>query len=144
MIRSLQVNTAEPIKITAALEAMTRGMCVYEDFANGGVKKSSDVAGFYLVDVAPNYDGINAVITPNDSGFENVAVGQKVLLIPVGHNRRYATNQITATGLVKGDKLKASAGLFVKASAGDTTAEWVYDGAYSDPTFTGMHVVQHV
>ena len=73
MIRDLQVNTAKPVSILMAKENLTRGMAVSYDAATGKVEKATALTGFGFVDVSPNYDGINAAITPTDGDFEPVA-----------------------------------------------------------------------
>ena len=140
MIRNLQINMAKPISIVNAGEALTRGMAVSYDPATHTVSAATAASGFGVLDVAPNYDGINAVFTPSDGAFENIAKGDLCFYISFYAGERIATNQIEASGLVAGDKLQATAGKFAKAT-GD--AEWIYVGAYSDPTFDDMHIIQH-
>jgi len=139
MIRSLQVNSGKVVEIVETSEAMTRGMAVAYTPATGKVAKATAYAGVAFVDVAPNYDGINSMVTPNDAQFETIASGAKVLKITPVSGEHYATNQITVTGLAAGDKIEASAGLLIKSTTNAANAPFVYVGAYDDPDFTGMY-----
>lgn len=141
MIRFLQVNEGKPIQVLAASEAMTRGGLVMKDFANDTVGKATAATGFALVDVSPEYFGVNAVITPSDAAFEAIAEDQQVLYVVAEPGERYAVTECDS-GLTKGDKLVASGGKFVKATTGDY--EWVYGGTYDDPTGLDMYIVECV
>lgn len=142
MIRALKVQTGKPISIFVASEAMTRGCPVTVDFSDETVDKATATGGIYLVDVPNNYDGLNAVIPPNDTQFENIVEGQKVLVIPTKVGERYATTELTLGAIVAGDGLKASGGKFVEAAANDVV-EWKYVGTYADPTGT-MYAIERV
>lgn len=142
MIRDIQVNTAKSVQIVVAAEALKRGMAVSYSPSTGKVSKATAENAFGFVDVAPNYDGINAVITPNDSQFEDIAAGAQCLYKTYYQGERIATNQVAATGLAANDKVDAAAGILTESAGG--TEEWVYCGAYSDPDFTDMHIFQHV
>jgi len=143
MLRFLQVNEKKPIPILVAGEALTRGMAVTQDYADNTIKKATATSGFFLVDNAPNYDGLNAVYSPTDGSFETITSGAKALLIPVYVGERYATTELTIGTLTKGASIKSSAGKFVAAVANDV-CEWVYGGTYSDPTGLTMYVVECV
>lgn len=137
MYRALQVNVAKNVEIVRADEDLIRGMAVYYNPANGSVAKTG-TGDLCLLDVAPNYDGINAAITPNDASFEEIKEGALALKITLYTGEHYATNQITASGLTAGDKLTVSNGKLVK---GSDDAKFIYVGAYADPDFADMHEV---
>lgn len=143
MVRNLSVITSKNIPIAVAGENMTRGMAVVQNHADGTVKKANGEDEIFLVDVAMNYDGINAVVNPTDKDFETIKTGDKVLLIPVQFGESYATTEVTATGLGKGDYLKTAAGKFIKATTGDKTG-FVYADPYSDPTGLTMYEIKRV
>ena len=142
MLRYLQVQQDKPVSVMRiASEAMKTGMAVSIDHANGEVDKATGI-GYYIVDVPRNYDGVNAVFNYPDDGFEDIASGARVITIPASVGDRFATNQITASGLSVGDPLDVSAGVFQEATAGDAYG-WVYGGTYPDPTGT-LHIVERV
>lgn len=142
MLRMLQVKANKPIKTTYAAGAtMTTGMLVSLDHVNSEVDKATD-AGYYLVDIEKNYDGINAVVPPEDDTCEAIAQYAKVKVIPTEIGERYATDQITISGVSVGDPLEATAGLFTEATSGDTY-RWVYCGTLADPTGT-LYIVECV
>jgi hypothetical protein len=142
MLRYLQVQQDKPVSVMrVASEAMTTGMAVSIDYANGEVDKATGI-GYYLVDVPRNYDGANSAFNYPDDEFEDIALGDRVIQIPVSIGDRFATNQITATGLSAGDPLDVAAGLFKEATSGDAYG-WVYGGTYADPTGT-LHIVERV
>lgn len=143
MLRYLQVLKDKPIQILEAGSALTRGGCVAKDYATGKVGAATAAGGFFLVDNAPNYDGINAVIAPTDADFENIASGALCLFTPTFVGERYATTELTLGSLAVGDALKASGGKFVAGASGDS-CEWVYGGPYADPTGLTMYIVERV
>ena len=140
MYRALQVNTAKNIPIRTAGEAMTRGMAVTRNLTTGLLMKATATKGISLLDVAPNSDGINAVVTPDDKAFENVAVNQLVLQVPTYSEEAFATTEC-ATGLTVGALVKAVAGRFVAAAANDE-CDMVYAGPYTDPTGLTMYKIE--
>ena len=137
MYRALQVNVAKNVEIVTAGEDLTRGMPVIYDPATKTVAKTG-TGDLCLLDVAPKYEGIDAVVHPNDSAWEEVKEGDLVLKITLYPGEHYATNQVTATGLKAGDTLIAQDGKLVK---GTENAKFVYVGTYADPTFGDMHEV---
>lgn len=142
MLRILQTTQGKPIKATyKASEAMYQGMAVSLDHANGEVDKATGV-GDYIVDVPKEYTGLYAIVNPADDAFESIASGKLVNVIPTFIGDRYATDQITSSGLTKGDALKVASGLFVAATSGDGY-QYVYGGTYADPTGT-LHIVERV
>ena len=143
MIRFLQVDENKNIQILKAGEALTRGAAVTKNYATDAVGKATATGGIYLVDVAPNYDGINSVIAPTDGSFESIASGALVLFVPTYEGERYATTELTVGALVQGGYLKAASGKFVAGVTNDV-CEWVYGGTYSDPTGKTMYIVERV
>lgn len=142
MLRLLQVLGHKPNKaMYVASEDMKQGMAVSIDHANGEVDKATGL-GEYLVQVSPKYEGLNAVVPPLDDAFEDIASGDKVILIPTFIGERYATDQITTTGLTAGDPLDVAAGLFQEATSSDAYC-WIYGGTYLDTTGT-LHIVERV
>ena len=142
MLRFVQVNTAKNLPVVEASEALTRGMAVTLAVSTGKVGKATATSGVGFVEAVPNYDGINAVLTPTDGDFESIASGDTCVFVPTYPGEVYATNQITSTGLSKGDALEMSAGKFIKKGSSTTAATcWTYGGAYDDPSVTGMHLV---
>ena len=96
MLRYLQTIGSKPIKATyVASAAMKQGMAVSLDTANGEIDIATGV-GDYLVDVPKSYTGLNAIVNPFDDAFEDIALGQKALVIPTFLGERYATDQITS------------------------------------------------
>ena len=98
--------------------------------------------GAYFIDVPKNYDGVNAVIEPLDSAFEDIAAGARVNRIPTRVGERYATTELTVTGLSAGNALAVSSGKFVKASSG--SSDWIYGGVYNNPYGLTMYIVEKV
>lgn len=137
MYRALQVNVAKNVEIVTAGEDLTRGMAVVYDPATKSVAKTG-AGDLCLLDVTPKYEGVNAVIAPNDSAWEEVKAGELVLKITLYTGEHYATNQIDAEGLTAGDKLVAQDGKLVKGEVG---AKFAYVGTYADPTFGDMHEI---
>lgn len=144
MIRYLQVVQGKPVRHMKAAAAMKQGAPVAQTLSAGTVAADTGV-GDYLVDVDMNYDGMNAIMTPMDNAAENIAEGADVLMITPLPGERYATTELTAAGLAVGDPLVTSAGKFVKAtaSASGVPYQWIYGGAYDDPTGT-MYIVERV
>lgn len=140
MIRFLSVTEDKNLPIRKASAEMKRGAAIVVNHVDDTVAPASAETGIFLVDVAPNYDGINAVITPNDSAFEKIEAGQNVISIPVYVGERFATTEC-ADGLSMGAGLKAEAGEFVAA---DGAYEFVFKGEYSDPTGLKMYIVEKV
>ena len=150
MLRYLQVLKDKPIQIVPAGKDLTRGGCVVKDIANnevliaGSLSGNTPNTGFFLVDNAPNYNGINAIIAPTDADFENIVEGDLCLLVPTFVGERYATTEVDdARSLSVGDALIAVDGMFSAASGG-VAYEWVYGGTYSDPTGLNMYIVERV
>ena len=143
MLRYLQVLKDKPIQILETSAALTRGACVAKDYATGKVAGATATGGFFLVDNAMNFDGINAVIAPSEGDFESIASGALCLMVPTFVGERYATSELTVGSLEVGDALKASAGKFV-AGAQNDVCEWVYGGTYADPTGITMYIVERV
>ena len=141
MLRYLQVLKDKPIQILEAGEDLVRGSAVVKNYETGKVEAASD-SGLFLVDNAPNYDGINAIIAPTDADFENIASGALCLLVPTVIGERYATSAISPSDFEVGDPLTVSMGEFVSGSTG--YCEWVYGGVYNDPTGIPMGIVERI
>lgn len=146
MLRYLQVVEMKPITIVTAGADMTRGAAVTYAPATNSVSAATTGTAVSLVDVAMNFDGCNAAITPTDADFEAIKNGDLVLKVTPLHGEHYATNQITAAGLNPGDALTASAGKFVKATTGagtDNSSGFIYVGKYNDPDFDDMYEIYY-
>ena len=142
MLRILTPLGNRPIKATyMASEAMYQGMAVSLDTANAEVDKATGV-GDYIVDVPKSYTGLYAIVNPEDDAFESIASGTIVNVIPTYIGDRFATNQITTTGLGTGDPLDVANGLFIEATSADSY-QYIYGGTYADPTGT-LHIVERV
>ena len=147
MLRYLQVLKDKPIQILPALEDLTRGAPVGKDYVDGGVflaGNDESILATYLVDNAPNYDGINAVIAPTDADFEEIKENALCLLVTTFEGERYATTEVVVgRELNVGDPLTVANGKFVAAGNGSTYA-WVYGGTYADPTGLPMYIIERV
>lgn len=143
MLKILQDISGSNVQILKAGENLKRGAVVQiEHGANKSVKGGA-ADEVYLVDVPKNYDGINSIIEPTETAFEEIKSGDKVLVIAALTGTRYATTEVTATGLTVGDKLCASAGKFVKADTGKDYS-FIYDGVYDNPYGLNMYIVERV
>ena len=143
MIRYLQVVQGKPIAASMTASApVKKGAPAVKDYADNTVAPAASGLGEYLIDIAPVYEGLNAIVEPTDGAFEDADTGAIVLVIPTLVGERFATSEINASGLNAGDPLNASAGKFAKASSGDYI--WVYGGEYSDPTGIEMHIIERV
>lgn len=140
MIRTLQCIDHKNIPIVTATTALKRGAVVNKSFDNKVA--GATAAGFGFVDISANYNGINAVAAPADDAFENIPQGALCLYIPVHSGERYATSEVVATGLSNGDKLTfGSSGNVGKLVEGES-GEFMYCGAYDDPTGITMYIVE--
>jgi len=142
MLRVLTPLGNRPIKADfVASEDMKQGMAVSLDIPNKEVDKATGV-GDYIVDVPKRYEGIYAIVNPEDNAFEDIKAGTKVNVYPTYVGDRFATNQVTTTNLQVGEPLDVANGVFVEATTGDAY-QWVYGGVYPDPTGT-LHIVERV
>jgi hypothetical protein len=142
MLRNLTPLGNRPIKADyKAGAAMTQGMAVSLDHANAEVDKATGV-GDYLVDIPKSYTGIYAIVNPEDDAFESIAQGAFVNVIPTYVGDRFATDQVTTTGLSVGDPIDATAGVFAEATSSDAY-QWIYGGTYADTTGT-LYIVECV
>ena len=140
MLRIVEGHTNKALSVMyTASAALKRGAFVTPNEADMTVGPATG-ATQYLVDVSPNYDGINAAIEPTDGAFEDIKEGDRVILVPVLIGEKYATSEVTKGSLNAGDKIAATAG---KAAA-NASGDWVYCGEYSDPTGIPMYVVKRV
>jgi len=142
MLRNLTPLGNRPIKADfKAGAAMTQGMAVSLDYANSEVDKATGV-GDYLVDIPKSYTGLYSIVNPEDDAFEDIAQYAFVNVIPTYVGDRFATDQVTTTGLSVGDPIDATAGVFAEATTGDAY-QWVYGGTYADPTGT-LYIIERV
>ncbi len=140
MLRIVEGHTNKALSVMyTASAAMKRGAFVTPNEDDMTVAPATG-ATQYLVDVSPNYDGINAVIEPTDGAFEDIEEGQRVILVPVLIGEKYATSEVTKGSLTAGDRIAATSG---KAAA-DEDGDWMYCGEYSDPTGIAMYTVKRV
>lgn len=140
MLRIVEGHTNKALSVMyTASAAMKRGAFVTPNEADMTVGPATG-ATQYLVDVSPNYDGCNAAIEPSDGAFEDIEVGDRVILVPVLIGEKYATSEVTKGSLNAGDKIAATSG---KAAA-DESGDWEYCGEYSDPTGIPMYIVKRV
>lgn len=144
MYRGIEVNTAKNIDIVkAGSAALTRGAPVVKDYTDDTLDAATTTGLVFLVDVSKNYDGMNAIVSPQDKDFETIAAGATCLAVPTYVGEKFATTELTIGSLTKGDYLKASSGKFVAAATNDV-CNYVYGGTYSDPTGLTMYVVECV
>lgn len=142
MLRVLTPLGNRPIKADfVASEDMEQGMAVSLDIPDKEVDKATGV-GDYIVDVPKSYTGLYAIVNPEDDAFESIASDTIVNVIPAYIGDRFATDQITTTGLTVGEPLDVANGVFIEATTGDAY-QWVYGGVYPDPTGT-LHIVERV
>ena len=142
MIRYLQVVQGKPIALMTASSDVRKGAPAAKDFTDMTVAHEATGMGLYLIDIAPEYKGMDAIVEPTDGAFEEAKSGAIVRVIPTMIGERYATSELTVGDLTEGDKLSASSGKFVKATAGQ--AAWVYCGEYSDPTGIKMYAIERI
>lgn len=140
MLRFLKVSEGKALQVFPVSASTKRGATVVIDVANGNIDKATSVSDFGLVDIAESFDGINSVINPNDTSFETIASASKALFVPTLVGEKYATTELTPTGLEVGNLIKSAAGKFVTAE-NEEVCEWVYQGLYSDPTGLTMYAV---
>lgn len=140
MLRIVEGHTNKALSVMyTASAAMKRGAFVTpkeDDMTVGPATGATQ----YLVDVAPNYDGINAVVEPNDGDFEDIKEGDRVILVPVLIGEKYATSEVDKGSLNPGDLISATSGKAATNESGD----WMYCGEYSDPTGIKMYTVKRV
>lgn len=136
MIRYLQSASKKPVKLMKVSANMKTGSLVSQDFANDEADQQTSGLGDCLVDVAPNYDGVNSVIPKNDTE-DSIVSGKLASIISPAVGERYAVDQINKAGLLEGYPLNAgTGGKFVKGSA-SSSYKWVYGGEYNDVDFEG-------
>ena len=147
MLRELQTETGKVYDATnKAAVAMVVGMGVVKDYANGKVKFPAAVtdAGIYFVTKEKRAEGIYAGLgefSDYDDMFMKIKADEFVKLVPTKGSERYATDQVTATGLAKGTYLALGTdGKFAKST--DPT-KIVYGGTKVIDTHT-LHVIEFV
>jgi hypothetical protein len=143
MLRYLQTQQNKPVEILPVDGDTKRGAVVTKDITNGEIEAVTSGLGEALVDVSPSYDGSYAATNPTETSFETIKDGAKGIYVPAVLGDRFATTEITATYAKKGHPLTATNGKFVKAS-GAASYQWIYGGAYQDPTGLATHIVERV
>ena len=143
MLRYLNVEENKNVRILPVSADTKRGAPVVIDYANDEIDAATAVNGIGLLDIAPNYNGINSVIAPNDTSFETIKEDSYGLVVTPRVCEKYATTELTKGTLQKGNYIKASSGKFVTGASGDV-CEWIYGGEYSDPTGLTMYSVGRV
>lgn len=145
MLRELQTKTGKVYDATnKANVAMVVGMGVVKDYTDGGVEfpaAATDVGVFFVTKekVAKGiYAGLGE-FSDYDAMFMTIGANELVKLVSPEKAERYATDQITATGLTKGNYLALGTdGKFAKST--DAT-RFVYGGTKTVDTHT-LHVIE--
>lgn len=148
MLRELQTNTGKVYDtMNTASVAMVVGMGVVKDYTKDnevGFPVAATDAGVFFVTKEKRAEGIYAGLgefSDYEEMFMNIEAGEGVKLVPPVKSERYATDQITATGLAKGDYLALGAdGKFAKAAT-DTVTRFVYRGTKKIDTHD-LHVIE--
>ena len=145
MLRELQTKTGKVYDATnKANVAMVVGMGVVKDYVNGGVEfpAAATDEGVFFVTKEKVTEGIYAGLgefSDYDNMFMNIKAGELTKLVSLEKSERYATDQVTATGLAKGDYLALGTdGKFAKS---DTPTKLIYGGTKAVDTHT-LHVVE--
>lgn len=92
MIRYLQSASKKPVKLMKVSANMKTGSLVSQDFANDEADQQTSGLGDCLVDVAPNYDGVNSVIPKNDTE-DSIVSGKLASIISPAVGERYAVDR---------------------------------------------------
>lgn len=145
MLRELQTKTGKVYDTTnKASVAMVVGMGVVKDYVNGGVEfpaAATDAGVFFVTkekEAKGIYAGLGEFSDYNDM-FMKIEAGELVKLVSPEKSERYATDQVTATGLTKGDYL--ALGTDGKFAESATATKFVYGGTKTVDTHT-LHVVE--
>ena len=129
MLKHLVRHQGKGILEVVAEAAMTRGTPLE--------------GGEYFADKEIEYNGINAVIEPVAKDNDTIAEGAIYLKEPTMLGERYATTELTATGLNAGDMVVVNSGKFVKPTK-TGAAFWKYQGVYENPFGVNMYIVERV
>ena len=129
MLKHLVRHQGKGILEVVAEAAMTRGTPLE--------------GGEYFADKEIEYNGINAVIEPVEKDNDTIAEGAIYLKEPTMLGERYATTELTATGLNAGDMVVVNSGKFVKPTKSGA-AFWKYQGVYENPFGVNMYIVERV
>ena len=129
MLKHLVRHQGKGILEVVAEAAMTRGTPLE--------------GGEYFADKEIEYNGINAVIEPVEKDNDTIAEGAIYLKEPTMLGERYATTELTATGLNAGDMVVLNSGKFVKPTK-TGAAFWKYQGVYENPFGVNMYIVERV
>ena len=129
MLKHLVRHQGKGILEVVAEAAMTRGTPLE--------------GGEYFADKEIEYNDINAVIEPVEKDNDTIAEGAIYLKEPTMLGERYATTELTATGLNAGDMVVVNSGKFVKPTK-TGAAFWKYQGVYENPFGVNMYIVERV
>lgn len=144
MLRRLQTTNGKNIDVmNKAAVDMVRGMVVQKNLTNKTAVLPAGQTGLYLVDKDTQPTGLlvyEGDLSEYDPRLDNIKAGDFVQLEPLYAGERYATDQITTTGLVVGDSLEADVtnGKWKKAAA---ATRFTYGGVYVDNGRT-LHIIQ--
>jgi len=145
MLRELQTKTGKVYDATnKASVAMVVGMGVIKDYTNGTVKFPAVATdeGLFFVTKEKVAEGIYAGLgefSDYDAMFMTIDANELVKLVSLEKAERYATDQVTATGLVKGDYL--ALGTDGKFAESTTATKLIYGGTKTIDTHT-LHVIE--
>lgn len=146
MLRELQTKTGKVYDATKkANVAMVVGMGVVKDYANGNIVKfpaSATDVGVFFVTKEKIAEGIYAGLgefSDYEEMFMNIKANELVKLVSPEKAERYATDQVTATGLAKGDYLALGTdGKFAKSAS---ATRFTYGGTKVIDIHT-LHVIE--
>lgn len=139
MLRRLQTVSGKNIDVQMKADvAMTRGMVVQKNFANGEAIMPASQAGLYFVDRDVQPTGLMAYegeISDYDTRLETIAIGDFVQLEKPVVGERYATDQFVADNLVVGgymDVSTAADATLGKLIHSADASKFMYAGTMSD------------
>lgn len=148
MLRQLQtVNAKCADALSTAGEALKVGMLVTKDSDGEAVLLSADGSTdlFFVVKekIPTGLNSIQGEISEYDNLFNDIADGERVVLIKPVEGEKYATDQFVDTKLIKGYPIHANTdGKIVRINSGTTSM--VYDGAYveNDRTLAKVRFIE--
>ena len=121
-----------------------QGKGILEVVAEAAMTRGTPLeGGEYFADKEMEYNGINAVIEPVEKDNDTIVEGAMYLKEPTMLGERYATTELTATGLTVGDMVVVDGGKFVKPTK-TGAAFWKYQGVYENPFGVDMYIVERV
>lgn len=139
MFAKVQINEHKPMKICKASAALKNGAPVAYAPATETVSAATGADPMYVVISAQKFEGMNAILEPNDAQFEDIAANDLCIRMPLERGDIIATTEVTTSSLSVGDKLTATSGKFAKASSGGNC---VYLGAYENPWGLNMYRIE--